>query len=268
MSRVAPCLSVLLLTEDSGSDSFETFRHVVKELLKQVDGSVQTQEKKIAFEPMRRKEVLDVVQANKWKSKGARYFRNRTDLITLVAIQLELPNGWVFFHFDGDRAWAARDSSENRQKFMELIWQPVQLKIQERFVGRQPEMAGRLDEVKRYAEARMTRLKTVVPFYSIEAWLFQNTREAIRLCQEHYNGSDIAQFEAWAQDRAALDEVLKPKETVRLGAGHNLELASNGFPTREARAVGKSFAAVVEALGQDTDLREALAGTYAFGESR
>jgi len=265
VSRAAPCLSMLLLTEDAGADSFETFRHVVKDLLKQVDEYVQTHERKIVFEPMRRKDVLQVVQANNWKSKGSRYLRNRVDLITLMAIQLELPNGWVFFHFDGDRRWSASASSENRQKFMELIWEPVRLKIQERLVGRMPEMATRTEEVKKYAEARMARLKTVVPFYSIESWLFQNTREALRLCQERYGGRDVEQFEAWAQDRGALDEVLKPKEAVCLGASHNLDLASNGFPTREVRAAGKSFEATVQSLSQDAELRQALAQTYAYG---
>ncbi|HEX5744691.1 MAG TPA: hypothetical protein VFZ09_00530 [Archangium sp.] len=238
---------------------------MVKEILKQVDEHVETHETKIVFEPLRSKDVLEVVQANNWKSKGARYHRSRTDLITLIAIQLELHNGWVFFHFDGDRPWAARDSSENRQKFKELIWEPVRLKIQERLVGRKPELATRTEEVKKYADARMARLKTVVPFYSIEAWLFQNTREAIRLCKERYGGRDVEQFNAWAQDRTMLDEVLKPKEAVCLGAVHNLELASTGFPAREVRAAGRSFTAIVEALSQDSELREALARTYAYG---
>jgi hypothetical protein len=263
VSRPGPCLSVLLLTEDKGG--FKTLHQMVKELLKQVDEHVRTHEKKITFEPVRSREVLEVVQANNWKSKGARYLRSRVDLITLIAIQLELPHGWVFFHFDGDRRWSARDSSENRQKFEELIRGPVRLKIQERVVERKRELASRTEEVKRYAEERMSRLKMVVPFYSMEAWLFQNTREAIRLCEERYGGRDIGRFQAWAEDRTALDEVPRPKEAVCLGAIHNLELATQGFPAREVRAAGSSFAAVVEALTEDSELREALARTYAYG---
>jgi hypothetical protein len=151
-----------------------------------------------------------------------------------------LPNGWVFFHFDGDRPWSASASSENRQKFKELNWEPVRLKIQERLVERKREMATRTEEVKSY-----------------------DTRKAIRLCQERYGGRDVEQFQAWAQDRTALEEVLKPKEAVCLGAAHNLELA--WFPTREVRAAGRSFAAIVEVLSQDSALREALAQTYAYG---
>jgi hypothetical protein len=120
-------------------------------------------------------------------------------------------------------------------------------------------------ELEARAKQRMSRLKQVVPFYSIEAWLFQNTQEAIRLCQEHHGGRDAARFQQWEQDRAALDEVLKPKAEVCLGAKHNLELASNGFPAREARAAGKSFAAIIQALCQDAELCEALRRTYIHG---
>jgi recombinational DNA repair ATPase RecF len=74
----------------------------------------------------------------------------------------------------------------------------------------------------------------------------------------------MVQFQTWASDRTALDEVPKPKEAVCLGAAHNLELASHGLPAREVRAAGKSFAATVEALSQDAELCAALARTYSI----
>jgi hypothetical protein len=159
------------------------------------------------------------------------------------------------------RAWRDRDSSENTEKFKELIWEKVRLIIQ---MPLEKQANGKTDAASIDAQARqrMERLKQVVPFYSIEAWLFQNIREAIRLCETHHSGRDVMKFRAWEQERSALDEVMKPKEAVCQGAKHNLTLASQGFPAREARGAGKSFASVVQMLSQDAELREALRRTY------
>jgi hypothetical protein len=261
VSQAATCLSVLVLTEDSGTKAFETLRSLAKELLKQVDEYVQTN--KISFEPVRNELALQALHANVWKSTKAKDRQKQVELRRTLATQVMLEDGWVFFHFDGDRAWSARESSENVTKFQSLIREKVRELVLTKLSEQQGGSASQ--QLDAQADARMARLKTVVPFYSIEAWLFQNTREAIRLCQERYGGRDVDQFQAWAQDRAVLDEVLKPKDAVCLGAAHNLELASNGFPTREVRAGGKSFAAAVEALNQDSELLEALARTYAYG---
>jgi hypothetical protein len=256
------CLSVLLLPEDSAKNAFETFRSLAKELLKQVDEYVQTN--KISFEPVRNELALQAIQPSVWKSTKAKERQKQVELIRTIATQVMLEDGWVLFHFDGDRSWSSRESSENVEKFRKLVCDKVRelvvLKLTEQHRN---DISPQEIEIR--ARARMNRLKTVVPFYSIEAWLFQNTREALRLCQERYGGRDVEQFQVWAQDRGALDEVLKPKDAVCLGAAHNLDLASNGFPTREVRAVGKSFEAVVQSLSQDAELRQALAQTYAYG---
>lgn len=266
VSRRGPCLSILLLTEDSGAESFATFQRLVKELLKQVDEYVQTQPDKLAFEPMRNKEALQALHANVWKSDKPRDHGKRVELVRTLATQVLLENGWAFFHFDGDRAWKDRDSSENRAKFKELIWEKVRLLVRMTLEEQEKKAGGKAAPAAIDARAtqRMERLKQLVPFYSIEAWLFQNTQEAIRLCHTHYSGRDVERFQGWEQDRPALDEVLKPKEAVCLGAKHNLDLASNGFPARELRAAGKSFAAAVQLLSQDAELREALQQTYSF----
>jgi septum formation topological specificity factor MinE len=264
VNRRAPCLSILLLTEDSGSDAFDTFQRLVKELLKQVDEYVQTQPDKITFEPVRNKEALQALHANMWKSTQPRDRNKQVELVRTLATQLLLENGWAFFHFDGDRAWKDRDSSENAAKFKEFVWKKVRLLIRstleerEKKEGRKPDIAA----LETRATRQMERLKQAVPYYSIEAWLFQNTSEAIRLCETHYSSRDVEQFLEWEQDRPALDEVVKPKESVCLGAKHNLALASQGFPAREARGAGKSFAAVVQALSQDAELCEVLRRTY------
>ena len=262
VSRAATCLSVLVLTEDSGAKAFETLRNLAKELLKQVDEYVQTN--RISFEPVRNELALQALHANLWKSTKPRERQKQVELIRTIATQVMLEEGWVLFHFDGDRSWDSRESSENMEKFQKLVCDRVRELVVSKLMEQHLNDTTP-EELETRARARMTRLKSVVPFYSIEAWLFQNTREALRLCQERYGGRDVEQFEAWAQDRGALDEVLKPKEAVCLGAAHNLDLASNGFPTREVRAVGKSFEATVQSLSQDAELRQALAQTYSYG---
>lgn len=264
MNRRAPCLSVLLLPEDSGDDAFATFLNLMKELLKQVDPSVQTQPDKLAFEPVRNQQALRALQANIWKSEKQKDHGKQVELVRTLATQLMLENGWAFFHFDGDRAWANRDSSENESKFKTRVRERVQRLIQEELEKRERQ-AGKVPaakDIEARAARRTSRLKQVVPFYSIEAWLFQNTRVAIRLCQKHYSGRDVPLFQKWEREREALDEVLKPKEAVCLGSKHNRELASDSFPAREARAAGKSFDAAIQVLSQDAELCEALCRTY------
>jgi septum formation topological specificity factor MinE len=266
VSSGRPNLSVLLLTEDSGGDAFATFQRVAKELLKQVDAYVNTQPQRLTFEPVREKEALQALHANIWKSDKARDRQKQVALIGTLATQLMLENGWALFHFDGDRTWSDRASSENVKKFQDLVREKVRLRIVMELEKRQAQASKPVvpHELEARANQRMTRLKQVVPFYSMESWLFQNTREAIRLCGEHYQGRDAERFQEWEKDRTALDEVLQPKKATCLGAKHNLELASQGFPAREAHAAGKSFAAAVQELAQDENLTAALRRTYTY----
>lgn len=261
MNAPSTCLSVLVLTEDSGTKSFETLRAIARELLKQVDEHIQTH--KVSFEPVRNELALQALHANLWKSTKPKDRQKQVELIRTLATQVMLEDGWVLFHFDGDRAWSERESSENVARFQTLVHEKVQALLVLNFTQLQD--GSTPQDIEARAKARMTRLKTVVPFYSIEAWLFQNTREAIRLSQQFRGARDVSQFHSWEQDRTLLDEVPKPKEAVSLGAAYNLDLATNGFPAREVKAVGKSFAATVDTLAQDTELQAALARTYAYG---
>ena len=107
-------------------------------------------------------------------------------------------------------------------------------------------------------QAALARLVLVMPFWSIEAWCYQNTDVAIRLCHEHHSGADVSLFQRWQQDRTALDDVPKPKDTACLRDRHNRELSSQGFPADDVYLAGTSFAAAVDALASIPDLRAAL----------
>ncbi len=138
------------------------------------------------------------------------------DLVRTIATKLaEETPGFVLFHYDGDRIWSQRTTSENTQKFEGLIISAVRQLLS-----------------SRQKESRLDRLLPIVPFYSIEAWAYQNTQEAKRICQEHKLDSGV--LDAWESDRTLLDELEMPKNhPVGLGALHNLRLLQSGYPSSE-----------------------------------
>jgi hypothetical protein len=111
---------------------------------------------------------------------------------------------------------------------------------------------------------RLKRLRLLVPFYSIEAWLYQNTREAARRCEEEGCKQCRPKLEEWAQGRASLDEVPRPKEVLCLRDKYNAHLASSGFPADEVYAADASFAHAVEGLLDCSEFTSALERTYAL----
>ncbi|MFS8071802.1 MAG: hypothetical protein ACMG6S_35980 [Byssovorax sp.] len=111
------------------------------------------------------------------------------------------------------------------------------------------------------AVARMIRLRRLTPFYSIEAWLYQNTIEARRLCATAC-GRHLEMIKEWEEKGGALDEISKPKEVLCLKDRCSHELASHGFPYEQAFAVGKSYADTVMHLVECDELCAAIVRTY------
>jgi hypothetical protein len=172
--------------------------------------------------------------SGQWKSTAAR--QKRIDLIQFLQSQLQRPDieSFVIIHVDGDRPYAQSAEgtvSQNQQQLDALVTSRLRDGLQAR-----PNL--------------LDRFLVVVPFYSIEAWLYQNTDTALLLYQQHYRAHthDMARFEAWRQNPEHLDEVEKPKEAVSLGAGFHLELATKGFPAQRVYDVRKSFYKSVERL--------------------
>jgi hypothetical protein len=110
---------------------------------------------------------------------------------------------------------------------------------------------------------RLARLRLLVPFYSIEAWLYQNTREAARLCDEDGCKQCKPTLEAWARERASLDNVSRPKEKLCLRDKYNTRLAAAGFPADEVFAADASFTKAVTELLDCAELMSALERTFA-----
>lgn len=247
----SPCLSILLLTEDSGRDSHETLRALVKKMLLLVDPACQTQPQRIELCPQPER-AARAMHANIWKSRSPRDRFKLVDLRETIATKLLEEDGFVFFHFDGDRPWGERTESENVARFDEFVRAYVEPIVEDRLRRR-----GVLEE----KPLRMERIRPLVPFYSIEAWLYQNTTEGAHLCQERGCGRHVELFAEWARDRARLDEVVRPKSEVCFKAERNRHLAEHGFPAQEVFAADRSFAATVISLLDCEDLCAAIART-------
>jgi hypothetical protein len=235
--RDAPGVSIQVLTHDTGKHAHDTMVALCKKMLQLVEPACQTQ--RIEFEPAR-EAARHVVNANRWK--GGKKHRERVDLLKTIATKIGERNGFVFFHVDGDCAWSRRDATDAREKQLEtLIRQPLRALLLASGVRGQP-MSG--PEV----ENLLARMQLLIPFYSVEAWLYQNIDVAIALCQAHHGGKDADRFASWRERRHELDELERPKQQLCLQDRHNKELAETAYPARAVYELGASFAATVDSL--------------------
>ncbi|WNG21594.1 hypothetical protein [Cystobacter fuscus] len=246
MSGHTKTLSVMVLTEDSGADAYDTVRALVKEMLKLLVPAVQTH--RIDFKPLADENARRAMHANLWKSNNPLDERNRRQLIRGIITELLKPHGFVLYHIDGDEPWSRHESSENVREFLTRVRSPIE--------------AGVRSQLPAEVETRMKRLRLLVPFYSIEAWLYQHTREARQLCAEEGCGRCHSRLADWEKDRASLDEVTQPKETTLcLKDKHNARLASSGFPARDVYEAEASFTGAVDGLLECDELTAALERT-------
>ncbi|ACY14384.1 hypothetical protein [Haliangium ochraceum] len=247
-------MRILVLTEDANKDALTTITALVKKLCQLADEGCQTQ--KIRCEPGP-DNIRAIARGNAWKANGRR--QERVELIRELATRLtEEPVGFALFHIDGDRPWSQRDSSENCAQFASK----VRDKVRELLKTKRPHW----DEEQ--LDRSMARLILLCPFYSIEAWTYQNIALARRLCKERYGGRDATRFDAWERERASIDEIEQLKDAVCLRDKHNHELATTAYPHRAVYEAGASFAAAADALRANEQVREALRATQpSYGTS-
>ncbi|WP_437652467.1 hypothetical protein [Sorangium sp. So ce1182] len=254
-------LSILVLTEDSAEGSCETVAALVKKMVLLVDPACRTH--LIAFEPQGDQEQR-AMRGNLWKSRSP-FDRQKIVLLgrAIAAKLIEDPVGFVAFHVDGDRRWAERASSENVAQFAEFVSTYVQPSVHSALLRQRDRnaLAASAQDIARATAAALARLLRLTPFRSVEAWLYQNTAEARRLCQAAC-GRHLAKIDAWAADRGALDELDDPKAALCLISEHHLALAQRAFPADEVFRVNKSYAAAVIGLLDCADLCAALARTH------
>ncbi len=178
--NAAPCLSILVWSEDHAPDAYDTVRALAKKMLTLVDPACRTN--RVEFEHLDTAESRALKGAG-WKSSRARDLPKLVGLRRAIASKLiestASVSGFVFFHVDGDTAWTRHEGSEQPAKFAELAAAVEQL------------VAAGLARQGRRAEtgAVMSRFRALMPFHSIEAWLFQNTSELIPCARPRVAGT-------------------------------------------------------------------------------
>jgi len=270
VDRYAFDLSIILLTEDGAGDGPETLEAITREMLLLVEAKCKTV--RIDFSKPSQS-LRDVMQGNQWRSRNPKRIGLRDGIISLgrfiaekllegqIRPDVEAPS-FVLFHFDGDHTWKERHLTKDEivADFDDFIQRRITPAIDQALHSQQRKAGIRMD-VKAVRKAALLRLRRLTPFYSIEAWLFQNTVEARRLCSLTC-GKHVDELQAWEADRGILDEFDKPKGALRcIATEDHLVLASSGFPAREVYAAGKSYAAAVDNLRRCRELRAALART-------
>jgi len=249
---VTPALSVLVLTEDSGKDAHGTVKAILKQVFKFLEPDCQTQ--RILFEEAE-PGIQRFMHGNAWKGvlsqgKSHRWGDNRRLANFHQALGGYLctdPRSVVIVHIDGDRPWSKRKTSENLQKFHSLIKEPIDALLQLHAPGSTPDA-----------------LILLCPFYSIEAWLYQNLTElpAIAATLSAPNRDRLlALIQEWEEDPTRIEQIENPKVVCPLKAEHNLRLAIKSWPAAQIYERNQSFAESVERMRASKTLLEGLTAT-------
>ncbi len=243
-------ISVLLLTEDTGNDAHAVLRAVVEKLMFAA-ARVSFDVSQIDFERADER-ARKAMGFNLYRSASPDDHLKQLDLAQTIATKLlrRGPEAFVFVHIDGDRRWSERGGPklgealcDNHAAFIKNVLRRVRLLL----------------EAQQRTE-RLERILLVLPFYSVESWLYQNTREVQRICSLYAprHDRDRRQFQEWADAPALLDEAHQPKLKVpTFKDKYNLELAGS-LPARKILALGLSFTDSVARLQRCAPLAEAL----------
>ena len=253
-----PALRILVLSEDGSDHAHEVVVALARSMLKMVDPLVQTQRERIRFDE-ERGEGRRAVRANLWRSTSEDDEPFLRALLRAIVRQLLIVDdegrrsGFVFLHYDGDETYSNREGSDARRHFAEL-----RLKVEQQV--RAAGITGN-EAIQR----TMSGFIALTPFYCIEAWTYQHTEAARKICARAC-GKHLGLFESWREDRGALDEIGKlwdPKVLdCCLGKENNVALVGPGYPAAEVWCAGKSFYDAVDRMGECPDLVEMLARTY------
>jgi hypothetical protein len=241
---VRPRFSVALLTEDRSEQTWRGLKSILEKLLRRYEDDGRTV--RVEVVPAQAG-VRAILIANRWRSAKPRDEPEKRELWRYLAWTISQADGFVVFHYDGDTTWSRRGESQAVEKFAE-----VRTRVRQVLSGMRPPPSP--EEIVR----RMARLIECVPFYSVEAWTFQSTTQAIALCRKKHHGAHVKTYQDWGADRTLLDEELRPKEIGCLGGDHNEELGKH-VPVWEVARSGGSLTYFVWSLHVCDELGDALA---------
>ncbi len=229
-------ISALLLTEDGSKFAVETLGNVCAKIFDFI--VPQCSIAHVRFHPISANE-RDAMTANRWRSTNPRDYSRLLSLCESIATQLLRADGFVFFHFDGDVIWDTHSATLTKyeDRVVRRVREIVRGKLQK------PDGA----DCSLAVDSTMGKLIHVVPYYSIESWLFANTQTLRERCIPSVEVE--ARIQAWQLDLAQLDGVTKPKDLARIDTAHYPELATK-LPTERLIELETSFCATVLRTGR------------------
>lgn len=263
MIHVPPRLSLLVLTEDGAARAHATLVALIKKMLLRLDPACGTH--LVQLEPQN-EHARKAMLGNLWKSRRPLDHPKIVLLGRAIAgklLEQSVP-GFVLFHVDGDVPWARRVDSENVKKFEAFRQQYVMPALDRALRTKQNDHAKPAtdEQITIAARTALRKLLPLIPFYSIEAWLYQNTSEARRLCATTC-GHHLERIDQWDTNPGGLDEIPQPKTQLCLEGRFNRDLAERSFPVERVLTARKSFAETVQRLLACDELCTALAHTRA-----
>jgi hypothetical protein len=234
-----PALVCRLYSEDRADArrNFGALEQIVRGMLLLVEGEARI--KRITFRPVGRGISGSYWKAARSKEIGVR--QKRTTLLQEIATEL-VRGHVVFFHVDGDCIW-------KEQKRAPVWGELDRFRRDLRAVAAHAQI-GNLDE-----SALKEAFLAVVPFYSIESWIYACTEQ---LRQRTNDPGELERIAEWAADLRKLDEVPKIKLALSIQDQCNHELAPH-VPAARLRAARKSYADTVERVRKSARIKAGLA---------
>lgn len=246
---------IFVLTEDTSKDARATVEALVRKMLPLVVPNCRVHDR-VAFFPTDPREQ-EAMHGEAWKSEHQRHHEARVRLQRYIARRLCESQTFVVFHVDGDTPWEQRQQSENHRKF---DWFVIKIK-QSAEAGQRRVQASRRapsQDVKPNAEPDLDNFIRLMPFYTLEAWLYQNLQGIVDICRKQHDGKHVDAAREWENRRHEMDEIVKPADHFCVAKMHNHELANRGFPAQKAYDVQKSFFENVERMKTCSKLVAAL----------
>ena len=237
----------LIFTEDTGQKSFDVVEGLVRKIFYLLGEGAAVELVRIEPGEERARRAMGF---NGYQSTTPRDDHRRIDLAAAIVTQflrVDMPR-FVIVHVDGDRRWSERGTTPGGLcELQEIFERNIVRRVKEglRQKGR-PEL--------------IERLLYLIPFWSIEAWLYQNSAELQRLCRRdpRRHSRDAELLETWREEPSLLDEAERPKDrALTFQDGYNADLIET-FPGRKVYDLDLSFAYCVDEFGRCRPLVAAL----------
>jgi hypothetical protein len=216
---VTEALAIQVFPEDNGKDAFDTLCKLLSAALRRIEPHLD--ETRVRYE--HGMSFHEFYRSTRPDDHGRKLTLARS-IATHIALRHQPTVAVV--HVDADLRWSDRDEThlcDNLRRFKK-------------------EIGTRVAAHLRVDADQLDRLLFLVPFWSIESWLYQNTQEALAICAEHHpRYRDAAEtFKRWRDAPDRLDDEVHPKRQIYFGSKFNLRLAG-GLPARRLEELGLSF---------------------------